>query len=553
MLPGRVYRSVGITVFLAVMGVALGACGESQPTSTTVPEPEPAPTFTPVPTATPTPTQTPTPTATPTATPMPTPTSTSTPSPTPVPTPTSTPTPVPQAQKASDREGLWAGEVEDTGQAGPLPPWIALRLIPGEDPDVNLWQLLGGPFGLLRASLCIPERLETGWELRTCVRFDGTLFVPEQSDSGLKVNLTFRETTLNATLTLVPQRDESQASDNVTLLWHQPGEGIHSDIWAEDGLVFAPRYDAGIIEILDAKSGKILGTAVVPVADERSHAIVFDVKARGGLLYAATVTDGLVVFDVSEPATPQLIGQYQVFVEERSPENFTNIHNIFLSPDGKFVYAINTSFPKTDLRVIDVSDPASPKEAGRYARGAGVSFAEGVHDINVIERDGRLIAFLGYLSAGLWVLDVTDPASITELGSIRWDGIFSHSGWAFPLGDRLYYAHTEEGYDRHLTILDVTDPSNPQVVSRFRTRPGLSIHNVEVVDGIAYISYYVDGLRVVDLRDPENPREIGHFDTVPAEEERDITQGAWGVRVHEGVVYISDIETGTYAFRVHPE
>ena len=99
-------------------------------------------------------------------------------------------------------------------------------------------------------------------------------------------------------------------------------------------------------------------------------------------------------------------------------------------------------------------------------------------------------------------------------------------------------------------MLNVTDLSKPTEVSRLSTREGVSIHNVQMVDGVAYISYYIDGLRVVDLREPENPREVGHFDTVSEEDERDIFQGAWGVRVNEDIVYISDIETGTYAFQV---
>ena len=173
-----------------------------------------------------------------------------------------------------------------------------------------------------------------------------------------------------------------------------------------------------------------------------------------------------------------------------------------------------------------------------------------MHDVNVIEREGRLIAFLNYAAAGLWILDVTDARSIEVLSSIEWDGIFSHSGRPFPRNGKLYYAHASEGYDRHLTILEVTDLTDPQVISRFSTRAGLSVHNIEVLDGIAYVSYYIDGLRVVDLRDPENPKEVGHFDTVPAQDERDIVQGLWGVHVDDGVVYASDFETGTYAFEV---
>ena len=409
---------------------------------------------------------------------------------------------------------------------------------------------------------CTPERLDDGWQVGNCTGLRGplrgvnlTAFVPAQGESGLEVKLQPGPFTITITLSRIPQRDEPQASANVSLLWHERGNGTHSDIWAIDGLVFAPRLD-GRIEVLDAKSGQLLGVASIAGTEGGEPPIVLDVKAHDGLLYAATVSNGVVVFDVSRPSMPELIGQHRVFLGGGSLENFTNIHNIFLSPDGNFVYAINQSslageFPLatsgTDLRIIDVSDPNSPKEAGRFAIEAEASI---VHDVNVIERDGRLIAFLNDLKAGLWILDVTDPASVFALSSIKWEGIISHSGWPFALGNKLYYAHAEEGYDRHLTVLNVTDLSKPTEVSRLSTREGVSIHNVQMVDGVAYISYYIDGLRVVDLREPENPREVGHFDTVSEEDERDIFQGAWGVRVNEDIVYISDIETGTYAFQV---
>ena len=410
----------------------------------------------------------------------------------------------------------------------------------------------------LPAFQCSPERVEDGWDLGNCTGLEQlpqgmtlTMFVPSQGESGLEVRFHRGQFSFPVSLTRLPRLNEPQASANVSLAWHEPGTGLHADIWASGGLVFAPRLD-GRIEILDAKSGQILGIARVPETNREQPNFVFDVKARDGVLYAATAFNGLVVFDVSQPATPEQVGQYRKFVDEDSPENFTNVHNIFLSPMGDLVYAINQSSPDTELRIIDVSDPASPSEVGRFTLHTQGGL-ESAHDINVMERNGRLIAFLNYLRAGLWILDVTDPASVSVLSSIKWDGIKSHSGWPFALQDKLYYVHSEEGYDRHLTILDVTDLADPVVLSHFSTRAGVSVHNVEVVEGIAYISYYIDGLRVVDLRDPEIPREIGHFDTVSAADERDIGQGAWGVRVYDGIVYVSDIETGIYAFKVDLE
>ena len=452
--------------------------------------------------------------------------------------------------------GLWAGPTDDL--------WLALRLTPGADPDADRWSfevalieslVLGGAPPTFR---CEPERVEGGWEFSRCdgpadqrVRLSASLALePEQrltvAFDRPGVGGTVR---VEAALRLVAPRDEPVSTANVSLAWHHDVAGAlgpYSDIWVAGGLVFAPHL-RGVIEILDAATGAPLGRIDVGAAPpiEAQGAVlpgVWDVKAAGGVLYAATTRKGLLIYDVADPANPQLLGQLRAFVGPGSRENFVDLHNIFLSPRGDVLYAINY----TDLRLIDVSDPSAPREAGRL----GADTAGTVHDINVIERDDRLIAYLHDLERGLSILDVTDPAAITSLGSIAWEGGFSHSGWPFRLGERRYYAHNDEGFDQGLTVLDVTDPGAPRIVSRFATRPGVSIHNVEVVGGIAYVAYYLDGLRVIDLRDPARPREIGHFDTVPATEERALVQGAWGVRVWEGRVYISDTETGIYAFTV---
>ena len=450
--------------------------------------------------------------------------------------------------------GLWAGDlIPEPGQTGFAAPWLAMRVKAGDDPDEDQWRLESGPWPtvLPPVSLCSPQRRQDGWELSSCTGIvNGNLvaLVPFQPERGLEVTFQSAEYTARGTLARITPRDEPQSTDNVTLLWHQPGAGIHTDIWADDDLVFAPRFD-GMIEILAAEDGEILGQF-------EGWGAVMDVKARDGFLYAATANLGLLVLDISDPGTPEIVGHFEAPATEGAMEGYTSFHNIFLSPDGRFVYATNYStFPKTELLVIDVSDPAAPTEAGRFGISTDTSeFNDHIaHDVNVLEVDGRLIAFLNYVRAGLWILDVTDPAAISTLGSIAWDGIFSHSGWPFSLGGRLYYAHNSEGFDRHLTVLDVTDPASPTVGSQFATRHGVSVHNVEVADGIAYISYYIDGLRVVDLRDPKTPEEIGHFDTVPDSNERGLVQGAFGVRVIDGIVYVSDMESGTYAFRVDVE
>ena len=546
-IMARVVHVSTLPVVVAVVGLLLSSCGGSG----AVPEPVSAQTLDPPPSET---------------TPRPAPTLADSPVATAAPIPVQTPTaeagspgpvedPVREPVDAREMAGLWAGDlIPDPGQTGYAPPWLALRVRPGDDPDEDSWRLETGPWPISTlppVSTCTPQRQADGWKLSSCtgiVQGDLTAFMPDEPEEGFEVTLQGAGFTTSASLTRVASRDEPSSTDNVTVLWRQPGEGIHTDIWAEDGLVFAPRSD-GVIEIMDVEDGTIIGRA-------EAWGAVLDVKARDGLLYAATALIGLMVFDISDPAAPELVGHFEKPAAGGAWAGYTSFHNIFLSPGGRLVYAIDQSaHPNTQLLVIDVSDPAAPAEAGRFhisAETSGFDFKM-PHDVNVVEVDGRLTAFLNYLSAGLWILDVTDPAAVSTVGSIAWDGIFSHSGWPFSLDGRLYYAHNSEGYDRHMTVLDVTNPASPAVVSRFKTRDGVSIHNVQVIDGIAYVSYYIDGLRVVDLRDPERPKEVAHFDTVPDANERALTQGAWGVRVLDGVVYLSDIESGIHAFEVDVE
>jgi hypothetical protein len=240
---------------------------------------------------------------------------------------------------------------------------------------------------------------------------------------------------LEATLTQVEQRDEPASTSNVSLEWRHDrtsAVGRSTDVWAADGLVFAPHL-GDIIEILDGASGALLGEVDTGAArPEGGFKIVLDVKARDGILYAATVTKGLLIYEVGDPVRPSLAGTYFKFDEAGSPQNFFNIHNVFLAPTGDVIYAINTSYPGGDLRLIDVSVPAAPRDVGRFTPAVDGSGGS-VHDVNVIEHDGRLVAFLNAQLGGLYILDVTEPAAI-ELA--RLDQVGGH---AQPL--RLAFPH----------------------------------------------------------------------------------------------------------------
>jgi hypothetical protein len=429
--------------------------------------------------------------------------------------------------------------------------WAVCVITPGTDPERDAWRFEGGMFGSGGRS-CTPRRDEYGIHFDDCEPlFPGLSFTAVLSGAnGDEPALRVRSDQDDTVFTQPWLRDEPLMSSNVSVLWQHTGETRGGgDLWIDAGVVYAS-VPSGQVEMLDASTGELLGRLDTRVgAQAAATPWILDLKVRDGVLYLATVARGVLMFDVRDPLQPRFLGQYYVPGGGQDVA-FANVHNIFLGPDGRHLFAINHSYAKTDLRVIDVSDPTTPREAGRFQVPVGSDIFEGVHDVFVIEHGGRRLAFLKAMLSGLYVLDVTDPGSMDVIASVTWDRIFSHSGWPFVVDNRLYYAHNDEGVDQGMTVLDLTDLKQPRIVSHFQTRRGTSPHEVQVVDGIAYLAYYIDGMRVVDLRDPARPREIAHFDTVPAADERDVMQGAWGIQVTDGRVYLADFEKGIYSFAV---
>jgi hypothetical protein len=448
--------------------------------------------------------------------------------------------PAPDSSLTAPAPGIWAAAAQVEDQLG-----LALRLEPGPDPNVDEWRFIAGSWVIS----CKPQVTDSAWLFTECRDLPETLtaFAANLPFHGrsLDLRLTSRGKPLSTVLLPTPSRVEPQSSPDIELVWHRPVSarcGSNRGVWAEDGFVYAACATGGF-EVLDGLSGELRSSQGI------NGTAFFEVVVRNGTLFAASTSEGVIAYDVSNPAAPRRIGQFKVSQGEGSPDSATNIHTLTLTPDGNVLFAVNQSHPRSDVRILDVGNPAAMAEISRYLpMNTGTSFGGG-HDVYFEERGGRLLAYFHQLAGGFHILDVTDPGQPHEISQVLWNGIFSHSGWPFQVGDRFYYAHNDEGYGQGLTILDVTNPASPRIVATFKGRPGVSIHNIRVVDGIAYASYYVDGLRIIDLRDPANPREVAHYDTVPAEKESGLFQGAWGVDLDGGVIYVSDMNSGVYALR----
>ncbi len=141
------------------------------------------------------------------------------------------------------------------------------------------------------------------------------------------------------------------------------------------------------------------------------------------------------------------------------------------------------------------------------------------------------LAYVSELAGTIWILDISDPTTPTELGS--YDDSGSPHGICVQDGI-LYCASWESG----LTLLDISDPSNSSSIGQY---PGNNQACEVVVAGdIAYLASWEDGLVILNVSNPAQITNIGQICTTGYL----ISE----VTLHEEIAMITDTETGDLLF-----
>ncbi len=160
----------------------------------------------------------------------------------------------------------------------------------------------------------------------------------------------------------------------------------------------------------------------------------------------------------------------------------------------------------------DVTDPANMKIVDVV-----LVDARTVNDVKVSE-DGR-IAVISREGAsnrrnGLVILDVSNPSEGVRVLSRYDDQLTGGVHNVFIYDNHVYALSAGRRYD----IINIEDPGNPHRVGSFELdTPGHAIHDVWVVDGVAYSSNWVDGVVAVDVGgggkggSPRNPVMLGSY------------------------------------------
>lgn len=251
--------------------------------------------------------------------------------------------------------------------------------------------------------------------------------------------------------------------------------------------------------------------------------------------------DATYVIDVTDPAAPVYLADIPEFS-----------HSVQVRVDGERTLLYLATYTAS-VPVYDITDPTQPIRLGAPTVADGDD--AGIHDLTV---DGDRI-YVNNTTDGVIAIDVSAGLDVEPVELYRIPTTYSHASWVATIGERRVLLHGDEGMTPEggafLRIIDDTpgSPTFGQLIGRYQSRRQVGIHNIQVVGTKVYLSYYQDGIRVLDIADPTQPREIAHYNTWNAETARGSAfEGAVGVRFHEGLVYVADTDEGLIILRETP-
>lgn len=288
-------------------------------------------------------------------------------------------------------------------------------------------------------------------------------------------------------------------------------------------------------------------------------------------------TAGLSVYDISNPEEPRQIS----FM----PVEGGGIHRLWYT-GGRWVYAsvLLDGFTDYIFMTIDLSDPANPREAGRYWL-PGMHTAGGeTPDWDSTKRNGLHHAIIhgdtaygAWRDAGLVMMDISDRTKPALLTQRNWSPPFgggTHN--CLPLPDRDLLVVVDEAVldncqdgIKFIWMFDIREPTNPVSISTFPTPSEADYlnkgahfgpHNIyeNRPDGLVssdtiFATYQNAGIRVFDISNEYRPEETAAF--VPPTPNRLVDHRPDRPKViqscdvwvsNEGLVYSNDFNGGLY-------
>ncbi|HSE98144.1 MAG TPA: Ig-like domain-containing protein, partial [Blastocatellia bacterium] len=264
---------------------------------------------------------------------------------------------------------------------------------------------------------------------------------------------------------------------NPFVRWSISGEGAMIE---PDGAFVTEKPGTYVVTATSGEQSAVASVVVSPRNIEREVEIVgrapfteFQASEQwifGKYAYVSTISDRLLTYDISDPSKPKLT--HTVKFDARILNDFST------TADGRIgvISREGASNRRNGIAFLDMSDPARPKVISEYTE----TVTGGVHSAFV---DGHYVYLTDDATGSMRVIDFKDVKNPKEVA--RWE---------------------------------VPNPlAKPVRTIDGETVGGRYLHDVQVVDGLAYLAYWRDGLVILDVGNgikggrPERPQLVSQY------------------------------------------
>lgn len=323
------------------------------------------------------------------------------------------------------------------------------------------------------------------------------------------------------------------------------------DLSISKSRIYLAMGEAGIT-VLDSSEP----TALTTQQHYRTSGAAISLKQNNGILYVATSSAGVTLFNIKDDEHFSWLGSHQ------KVGNATDI-----DINGEMVMVLND---ENHLALLDAGMPSMPSIMATYSHPLHtqrqlISFAQyhdrlfAISSDELLEYDfstlppvisnegldfGQGVNFGGqrrgfirdnilYVAdwfSGIHLYDISAPHQPLLLSSLKTKG--SPKGIVVR-DDYAYVADDDYG----LLIVDISDPHQPKPVA---TLPTAGLAYIPQLQGdLLYLASHRGGFQIIDVSDPTRPKLLSSVNTAGK---------AWGIQVRDELTFIADDESGLLIF-----
>jgi hypothetical protein len=189
-----------------------------------------------------------------------------------------------------------------------------------------------------------------------------------------------------------------------------------------------------------------------------------------------------------------------VTVVGRLPRTLFPTSEVWIHPNGRVAY-LGTHGGGDRVYAIDISNPATPVVVDSIQANTRL-----VNDMQTTA-DGNYMVLTREGAAdrknGIVIADTHDPLHPKEISQFT-DGVAAgvHSVYIYENPKYGRYVFITNDGTGAIDIVNITDPAKPTRAGEWRTsRPDAAryVHDLDIVDGLMYASYWNDGLVILDI------------------------------------------------------